>query len=235
MPQDPGEEREAARTGPRTGPAHWGPPRPPTGPPHFRASFPRMLRWAHLLGWRVLSSCSTGDFVRSCEFPYLAGYAESLHDQVRPLVRSGELALRLQAKYPNPTSIVTDSLLRDHVLELKNQYLKRSSSLSKICFEDKLNSLSGVLGLHTYISRVQGSRTQAKNELRVSSLLKTMPDAFLHMVVVHELSHLKEKDHSKAFYQLCCHIEPNYHQLELDLRLYLTATDAAKRDPSASP
>ncbi|WP_410733789.1 YgjP-like metallopeptidase domain-containing protein [Citrobacter portucalensis] len=25
------------------------------------------------------------------------------------------------------------------------------------------------------------------------------------MIVVHELAHLKEKEHDKAFYQLCCH------------------------------
>ncbi|QKB57553.1 hypothetical protein E3169_03730 [Escherichia coli O157:H7] len=26
----------------------------------------------------------------------------------------------------------------------------------------------------------------------------------------------------KAFYQLCCHMEPQYHQLEFDTRLWLT-------------
>ena len=42
------------------------------------------------------------------------------------------------------------------------------------------------------------------------------------MIAVHELAHLKEREHNKAFYQLCLHMEPNYHQLEFDLRLYLT-------------
>ena len=42
------------------------------------------------------------------------------------------------------------------------------------------------------------------------------------MIVVHELAHLKEREHDKAFYQLCQHMEPDYHQLEFDLRLYLT-------------
>jgi predicted metal-dependent hydrolase len=42
------------------------------------------------------------------------------------------------------------------------------------------------------------------------------------MIVVHELAHLKEKEHNKAFYSLCEHMEPDYHQLEFDLRLYLT-------------
>lgn len=38
-------------------------------------------------------------------------------------------------------------------------------------------------------------------------------------------SHFKEKEHNKAFYQLCRHMEPNYHQYEFDLRLYLTQLD----------
>ena len=42
------------------------------------------------------------------------------------------------------------------------------------------------------------------------------------MIVVHELAHLKEKEHNKPFYNLCMHMEPDYLQLEFDLRLYLT-------------
>ena len=42
------------------------------------------------------------------------------------------------------------------------------------------------------------------------------------MIVVHELAHLKEKEHNKAFYQLCQYMLPDYHQLEFEMRLYLT-------------
>jgi hypothetical protein len=83
------------------------------------------------------------------------------------------------------------------------------------------------LGLHSQVSRVQGKALKSKNEIRVASLLKTLPLPLLHMIVVHELAHLREKDHNKAFYQLCQHMEPQYHQLELDLRLFLTWQDLA--------
>ena len=46
------------------------------------------------------------------------------------------------------------------------------------------------------------------------------------MIVVHELAHLKHADHDKAFYQLCTHMLPDYHQLEFDVRLYLTYREA---------
>ena len=41
------------------------------------------------------------------------------------------------------------------------------------------------------------------------------------MIVVHELAHLREREHNDAFYRLCVHMEGRYHQLELDARLYL--------------
>jgi predicted metal-dependent hydrolase len=72
---------------------------------------------------------------------------------------------------------------------------------------------------------VQGGKLKSKNELRVSSLFKQTPEPFLNMIVVHELAHLKEKDHNKAFYKLCQHMLPSYHQIEFEVRVYLTEFD----------
>jgi predicted metal-dependent hydrolase len=52
-------------------------------------------------------------------------------------------------------------------------------------------------------------------------MFKNAPEPLLRMLVVHELAHFKEKEHNKAFYSLCSHMEPNYHQLEFDARLFL--------------
>jgi predicted metal-dependent hydrolase len=78
------------------------------------------------------------------------------------------------------------------------------------------------LGTHTNIARVQGNKLKAKREIRVASLFKQVPEEFLKMITVHELAHLKERQHDKAFYQLCSYMEPRYHQLEFEVRVYLT-------------
>ena len=110
-------------------------------------------------------------------------------------------------------------------MDLKNQYLKQSNPLSKVIFDDKIDLVHQALGLHTFVSRVQGSQLKSKNEIRIGSVFKKCPVEFLRMIAVHELAHLREKDHNKAFYKLCVYMEPGYHQLEFDMRLYLTQVD----------
>jgi len=100
--------------------------------------------------------------------------------------------------------------------------------LGKVLYDGKLQVVKHALGTHTSISRVHGGRLKASREIRIASVFRDTPAAFLRMIVVHELAHLREPEHDKAFYQLCTHIEPDYHQLELDLRLYLTARDAGE-------
>ena len=56
-----------------------------------------------------------------------------------------------------------------------------------------------------------------------------MPTEFLRMIVVHELAHMNEREHDKAFYQLCQHMKPDYHQLEFDLRAYLSHLEVTGR------
>ena len=89
-------------------------------------------------------------------------------------------------------------------------------------YDSKIHVVQHALGLHSTISRVQGSRLKTKREIRVSSVFRDAPPEFLRMIVVHELAHLKEPEHDKGFYQLCEHMEPDYHQLEFDVRMYLT-------------
>jgi predicted metal-dependent hydrolase len=157
---------------------------------------------------------------------YLSSYQPALQAQIQVLLDEGRLTDYLLTKYPTAGEINTDKQLRDYVLAIKNTFLKKSAPLSKIAFDPKIHVVNHALGLHTYVSRIQGGKLKAKNELRVSTLFKNVPDAFLRMIVVHELAHLKEKDHNKSFYQLCTHMLPEYHQLEFDMRVYLTHVES---------
>jgi len=156
---------------------------------------------------------------------YISQYPEHLKEQVCRLIDDGSLGKHLIQKYPKTHSISTDKALYDYTIQLKNDSMRKSQPLSKVVYDGKISELNAALGLHTFNSRVQGGKLKAKNEIRIASLFKTAPEEFLKMIVVHELSHLKEKEHNKAFYALCANIEPAYHQIEFDVRLYLTHLD----------
>ncbi len=152
---------------------------------------------------------------------YLAGYPDSVIQQVEVLVKEKKLASYLSAKYPEKHTVNNDKALYDLVLTLKNRYIKKSSPISKVCFDKNIRRVDQALGTHTRASRVQGNKLKAKKEIRIATLFKDAPLGLLEMIVVHELAHVKESDHNKAFYQLCCHMLPDYHQREFDARLYL--------------
>ena len=154
---------------------------------------------------------------------YLGGYPDELVQQAGVLRARGVLLDRLLETYPEPNSVTNNALLHSYVQDLKRTYLKSSPPLGKVRYSDKISTLHRALGLHSYVVRQQGRNFKRKNELRVASLFKEVPMPFLRMIVVHELAHLRHKDHDKAFYRLCEHMEPDYHRLELDLRLLLFA------------
>lgn len=166
---------------------------------------------------------------------YLAGYPAPLLDQVRQLLADDKLAGMLGKRYPEGLhGVQTDRALYDYVNDLKSEFMRKAEPLSKVMFDNKLHVIRNALGTHTTVSRVQGGKLKAKREIRVASLFKSVPLALLRMIVVHELAHMKERDHDKAFYALCAHMEPDYHQLEFDLRLYLTHLDTGG-EPLWSP
>lgn len=155
-------------------------------------------------------------------FKYLSGYPADTLSQVETLMdeqRLGEVLLR---RYPETHQIRSDRQLYEYAVELKNEFMSKAQPLSRVQYDSKIQVIQHALGQHHYISRVQGSKVKTVNEIRIASVFKRAPEAFLKMIVVHELAHFREKEHNKSFYQLCRHMEPNYHQYEFDLRLYLT-------------
>jgi len=164
---------------------------------------------------------------------YLSAYADDVQSRVRQVIAQGRLGEMLRAKYPATHDVRTDKALYEYVFDLKNRFLRSTEPLSKVLYDNNLHVIRNALGTHSTVARVQGSKLKAKREIRVASLFKEAPPEFLQMIVVHELAHLKERAHDKAFYQLCLHMAPDYHQLEFDLRLYLTELELSGKTAAA--
>ncbi|MCP1373372.1 M48 family metallopeptidase [Dyella lutea] len=162
---------------------------------------------------------------------YLQGYPDHLQEQVRTALAADRLGCWLAERYPERHDVQSDKALYAYTMALKQSHLRNAPGIDKVLYDAKLDVVKNALGLHTAISRVHGGRLKAKKEIRIASVFRDAPAAFLETIVVHELAHLKEIEHNKAFYQLCEHMQPDYHQREFDLRVYLTwrqlAPDAA--------
>ncbi|AXH15892.1 peptidase, M48 family (DUF45 domain) [Malaciobacter mytili LMG 24559] len=153
---------------------------------------------------------------------YINGYSKELQQKVLKLIEENNLGKYLKSKYPTCHNITNNKLLYTHAVSLKNELLNNKIPLSKIEYDSKINSVENALGLHTFISRVQGNKLKSKNEIKISTQVKTAPLEFLNLLIIHELAHFKHKEHNKAFYNLCEYMMSNYFQIEFDLRLYLT-------------
>ncbi|MCQ4279365.1 M48 family metallopeptidase [Pseudomonas stutzeri] len=152
---------------------------------------------------------------------YLSGYPESLQQQIRQLIAEGRLGDYLERRYPQRHQVQSDKALYGYVQQLRQNHLKSAPNIDKVLYDNRLDLTHRALGLHTAVSRVQGGKLKAKKEIRVAALFKEAAPEFLQMIVVHELAHLRESDHNRAFYKLCEHMMPGYAQTEFDLRCYL--------------
>ena len=160
---------------------------------------------------------------------YIQGYPDHIIQPVQQLLENKKLLPWFEQRYPQRHDIQSEKALFQYTVTIKNQFMKKTAPLSKVIYDSKIHLINHALGLHTYVSRVHGNKVKAKNEIRIAQVFKQAPEPLLRMLVVHELAHLKEKEHNKAFYQLCCHMEPNYHQLELDARLFMMVQDLKEK------
>ena len=156
------------------------------------------------------------------QLEYIEHYPEHLKLQIKRLIDEEKLGKYLLMKYPTTHSITSDKALYAYVMELRSEFLRKSEPITKVLYDGKISDVNYALGLHRVTIKNHGGRLRSKSEIRVASLFKNVPEPFLKMICVHKLAHLKEKAHNKAFYALCEKMEPSYHQLEFDVRLYMT-------------
>ncbi len=151
----------------------------------------------------------------------------ALRREVARLRDAGELGPRLARKYPARHDVRGDRALYEYVQSLRGRHLRSAPNLTRVLYDPRLDAAHRALGLHTVRSRVHGDGLRATREIRVARLFEELAPELLEMIVVHELAHLRHREHDRAFYQLCEHMQPTYMERELDVRLYLVLAASA--------
>ena len=97
---------------------------------------------------------------------------------------------------------------------------KKANELRKLAreyFKEKTEYYSGIMNLKPSRITITGARTRfgscsSKGNLSFSYLLMLYPEAAREYVVVHELAHLSEMNHSKRFYAIIEKYMPDYKE-----------------------
>ncbi len=100
----------------------------------------------------------------------------------------------------NSLLLALERQTRRRSLNADRNLTARADEMNQRYFEGKLkyNSIEFV----TNQQRRYGSCTPATGSIRISDRLATMPAWVLDYVIVHELAHLREANHSAAFWKL---------------------------------
>jgi predicted metal-dependent hydrolase len=124
----------------------------------------------------------------------------------------------------------SDKALYDYVQGAEElSYLRNAGTVNKVLFDNKIHVVRNALGLAQLRSRgcKEAANLRLKHEIRIASMFKQAPDEFLRMIVVHELAHLREREPRQGVLPVVQHMEPQYHQYEFDVRLYLTHMESS--------
>lgn len=110
---------------------------------------------------------------------YIAHYPEHIQSQAAELISQGKLGDYIDKNYPTKHQVQSDKALYQYINQIKNQYMRKTSSLTQVTYNSKLAVLNQALGIHTFQSRVQGNKLKAHNSITVASLFKEAPPEFL--------------------------------------------------------
>ena len=73
-------------------------------------------------------------------------------------------------------------------------------------------------GFRVTTAKTRYGSCSAKNSLCFSCFLMNSPEDAIELVVVHELCHIRVKNHGPAFYSLLEHYLPDYRERKQHLR-----------------
>lgn len=138
-------------------------------------------------------------------------------EQIEELLdRKREWILRNQARKKEQ-----GKLQREHALTQEEKVLAKKAARSRL--EERVRFYSEKMGVSCGRIAVREQKTRwgscsGKGNLNFNWKLILMPPEILDYVVVHELAHRREMNHSRAFYRIVAGVLPDYRMRERWLR-----------------
>jgi predicted metal-dependent hydrolase len=104
---------------------------------------------------------------------------------------------------------------------IKNWYLKQTS----IVINERINIFSTLMNVRYSKIKIKDNSTRwgscsSKGNLNFSLYLVAFPMDIIDYVIIHELAHLKEFNHSKKFWEIVMNMDHNYKEKICYLKRY---------------
>ena len=133
-----------------------------------------------------------------CSEKAAAAFAESQRDWIEKHL---EMQKKRIERYPEPDEQEKARLIAD----------------AKRVIPERVRHYAGLMGLEPAGIKITGAKARfgscsAKNGLCFSWRLMLRPPEAVDCVVVHELAHIKHKNHGRAFYALMASVLPDYKE-----------------------
>jgi len=161
-----------------------------------------LARFSHLQSLSAEKKLKIGDTV-----PYLGRYLKLAERENR----SGAGSVKLE----NNTLVVSPGLFKNGILEsaLEQWYRAEAARLIK----ERADALSSHIGISYKRIVIRGQKTRwgscsRKKNLSFNWKLIMAPSPVLDYVIIHELTHLKEMNHSKKFWELVAQHCPEWRE-----------------------
>ena len=136
--------------------------------------------------------------------------------KIREVVESHKKWIDEALKKQSIPRIKDANLTDDKIRELKKT--------AKKILKSKVEYFSGIMGLKYGRITITGAKTRfgscsSEGNIAFSYLLMLYPEEAIDYVVVHELAHLVELNHSKRFYSIIERVLPDYKERKKLLKL----------------
>jgi hypothetical protein len=106
---------------------------------------------------------------------------------------------------------------------LTDEQISELKHKAKSIIPPKVEYFSNIMGVNPTGVKITSATTRwgscnAMNGLCFSYRIMLLPDDLIDYIIVHELAHVKEKNHSKAFYAVVASYIPDYKDRQKRLR-----------------
>lgn len=128
-------------------------------------------------------------------------------------VEDNSLIVELQ----EPLDLDTKELIREHIYKTH----------SPVLFLDRVTHFSKKMKLNPTNVTFRKAKTRwgscsNRNSISLNIALTALPRTLSDYVIIHELAHIKHKNHSKAFWNLVAKYYPDYKEAKAELKKFAT-------------